>query len=124
MSGLLEAIVGQVRSIVRDVGQQLGDDGILPLLRPVAPFNEPAMLAPVVAISAMIGVVVCSGVAISAFATLMVALLALYLVLAEIFGYSFEFIPIRVRNIFICETLAFWPSSRMMTALFRVLPRM
>jgi hypothetical protein len=96
MSGVIEAIVGQVRSIVKDMGVQLGDEGILPLLRPVAPFNEPAMLAPVIAISAVIGVVVCSGVAISAFATLMVALLALYLVLAEIFGYSFEFVPIRV----------------------------
>jgi hypothetical protein len=96
MSGLLETIVGQVRSIVKDVGLQLGDDGILPLLRPVAPFNEPAVLAPVVAISAVLGLIIFSGVAISAFATLMIALLALYLVLAEIFGYSFEFIPIRV----------------------------
>ena len=34
------------------------------------------------------------------------------------------FIPIRVRNIFICGTVAFCPSSRMITASFRVRPRM
>ena len=36
----------------------------------------------------------------------------------------FEPWPMRVRNIFICGTVVFWPSSRMMTAWFRVLPRM
>jgi hypothetical protein len=68
----------------------------MPLFRPVAPFNEPAVLAPIIALSAMIGVAVFSGLALSAFATLIVALLALYLLLAEIFGYSFELVPIRV----------------------------
>ena len=32
--------------------------------------------------------------------------------------------PIRVRNIFICETVVFWASSRMMKASFSVRPRM
>lgn len=96
MSGFLETVYSQVREFVKDMGQQLNGEGLLPLLRPVAPFNEPAVLAPVVAISAMLGVVIFSGVALSAFATLMVALLALYLMLAEIFGYSFEFVPFRV----------------------------
>ncbi len=96
MNGMLETIYGQLRGIMTQVGRQLGEQGVLPLLRPVAPFNEPAVLAPVVAISALIGVVICTGVAISAFAALMVALLALYLVLAEIFGYSLELAPIRV----------------------------
>ena len=32
--------------------------------------------------------------------------------------------PIRVRNIFICSTVVFWPSSRMMNDPFRVRPRM
>lgn len=95
MSGFLETIYGQVRELVSEMGQQLNGQGLLPLLRPVAPFNEPAVLAPVVAIAAMLGMVIFSGVAISAFATLMVALLALYLMLAEIFGYSFELVPIR-----------------------------
>jgi hypothetical protein len=96
VNGLLETIYGQVRGLVSEFGQQLGEQGVLPLLRPVAPFNEPAVLAPVVALSALIGVMVFAGVALSAFATLMVALLVLYLVLAEIFGYSFEFVPVRV----------------------------
>ncbi len=32
--------------------------------------------------------------------------------------------PIRVRNIFICSTVVFWLSSRMMKLLFSVRPRM
>ncbi|MCY1188127.1 hypothetical protein D9M73_291930 [compost metagenome] len=32
--------------------------------------------------------------------------------------------PMRVRNIFICSTVVFWLSSRMMKLLFRVRPRM
>jgi hypothetical protein len=96
VNGFLETIYGQVSGLASEFGRQLGEQGVLPLLRPVAPFNEPAVLAPVVALSALIGVMVFSGVALSAFATLMVALLALYLVLAEIFGYSFEFVPLRV----------------------------
>ena len=31
----------------------------------------------------------------------------------------FEPLPMRVRNIFICGTVVFWPSSRMMTALVK-----
>ena len=93
---LLDDIYGRVRGLVDQVGTQLGDQGFFPLFRPVAPFNEPAVLAPIVALSAMIGVALFAGLALSAFATLIVALLALYLLLAEIFGYSFEFVPIRV----------------------------
>ena len=93
---LLDNIYGRVRGLVDQMGTQLGEQGFLPLFRPVAPFNEPAVLAPIVALSAMIGVAMFSGLALSAFATLIVALLALYLLLAEIFGYSFEFVPIRV----------------------------
>ena len=74
----------------------MAQHGVMPLLRPVAPFNEPAVLAPVVAGLAIIGFFFFSGVAISAFATLIVALLVLYLVLAEVFGFSFEFVPLRV----------------------------
>jgi hypothetical protein len=96
MSTLLQTLYGQVRGLVDEVGVQLGEQGFMPLFRPVAPFNEPAVLAPIIALSAMIGVAVFSGLALSAFATLIVALLALYLLLAEIFGYSFELVPIRV----------------------------
>ena len=36
----------------------------------------------------------------------------------------FEPLPIRVRNIFICETVVFWASSRMMNESLSVRPRM
>lgn len=92
----LETMYGQVRGVVGELGEQLGQHGVVPLLHPVAPFNQPPLLAPVVAGLAIIGFFFFSGVAISAFATLVVALLVLYLVLAEIFGFSFEFVPLRV----------------------------
>ncbi len=95
MSTWLE-MYGRFRGVVGDIGQQLAQHGVMPLLRPVAPFNEPAVLAPIVAGLAIIGFFFFSGVAISAFATLVVALLVLYLLLAEIFGFSFEFVPLRV----------------------------
>jgi len=96
MNTWLETIYGELRGVVGEFSQQVREQGLLPLLRPVAPFNEPAVLAPVIAVSAMIGFFFLSGIAISAFAALVVALLAIYLVLAQVFGYSFEFIPLRV----------------------------
>jgi hypothetical protein len=96
MNSWLETIYTQVRGVVGEFGQQVSEQGLLPLLSPVAPFNEPAMLAPVVAVSALIGFFFFSGIAVSAFAALIVALLAIYLVLAQVFGYSFEFIPVRM----------------------------
>jgi len=96
MNKWLEVIYAQVRGVVDELGQQVSEQGFMPLLRPVAPFNEPAVLAPVVAVSALIGFFFLSGVAISAFATLIVALLAIYLVLAQVFGYSLEFVPFHV----------------------------
>jgi hypothetical protein len=96
MNTWLETIYGELWGVVGEFSQQVREQGLLPLLRPVAPFNEPAVLAPVVAVTAMIGFFFLSGIAISAFAAFVVALLAIYLVLAQVFGYSFEFIPVRV----------------------------
>ncbi len=96
MTTWLETIYGEFRGVVGEFGQQVREQGLLPLLRPVAPFNEPAVLAPVVAISAVIGFCFLSGIAVSAFAALVVALLAIYLVLAQVFGYCFEFVPLRM----------------------------
>jgi hypothetical protein len=95
-NGWLEMIYGELRGLVDGVGYQLREQGLLPLLRPVAPFNEPPLLAPVVAVTALLGFFIMSGIAISAFATLVVALLILYLLLAEVFGYSFELVPLRM----------------------------
>ena len=96
MNAWLETIYGELRGVVSEFGQQVREQGLLPLLRPVAPFNEPAVLAPVIAVSAVIGFFFFSGIAVSAFAALVIALLAIYLVLAQVFGYSFEFVPLRM----------------------------
>jgi hypothetical protein len=92
----LDAIYEQLSGLSDRFREEVRAQGLFPLLRPVAPFNEPQFLAPIVTLAAVIGFMLLSGLAISAFATLLVALLALYLLLAEVFGFSVEFIPLRV----------------------------
>jgi len=65
----------------------------MPLLEPVAPFNQSPLLLPLVVAGSLISLIVLSGIAIGAFAALFTALLALYLLLSEVFGVSLEFHP-------------------------------
>src|SRR5262249_8047022 len=67
--------------------------GVFPLLQPVAPFNRPGFVAPAVAIGGLIGVLLLSGLAVTALGSLLLALLALYLLLVQVFGLSIELHP-------------------------------
>jgi len=71
--------------------------GLLSLLRPVAPFNRPSFLAPAVTVGALITFLMLSGVAVTALGALLTALLALYLLLVEVFGVTVELHPFGVR---------------------------
>jgi len=79
------------------VGREVRGEGVLALLRPVAPFNRPNFLAPAVTIGALVTFLVLSGVAVTALGALLTALLALYLLLVEVFGVSVEIHPFGVR---------------------------
>ena len=84
----------QLRGVVDALWGEVKQHGILPMLEPVAPFNKPGFLSPAVAVGGLLGVLLLSGLAASAFGTLLLALLALYVVLVEVFGVSVELHPL------------------------------
>jgi hypothetical protein len=93
----LEEIGTQVWTVAEAVGREVRGEGLLALLRPVAPFNRPNFLAPAVTIGALVTFLVLSGVAATALGALLTALLALYILLVEVFGVTVELHPFGVR---------------------------
>lgn len=90
---MIEYIYEQARQLLENIRQETGERGLMPLLEPVAPFNQSPVLLPLVVASSLIALLLLSGIAIGAFAALFTALLALYLLLSEVFGVSLEFHP-------------------------------
>jgi len=94
MANWLEEIGGQLWQVVDVVGKEVRGEGMLALLRPVAPFNQPQFLAPAITIGALLGFLLLSGIAVASLGALLTALLALYLMLVQVFGVSVELRPI------------------------------
>jgi hypothetical protein len=94
MTNWLEDIGGQLWQMVDVVGKEVRGEGMLALLRPVAPFNRPQFLAPAITIGALLSFLVLSGIAVASLGALLTALLALYLMLVQVFGVSVELRPI------------------------------
>jgi hypothetical protein len=90
---MFEYIFDQARQLLDNIRQETTERGLMPLLEPVAPFNQSPLLLPIVIAGSLISLIFLSGLAIGAFATLFTALLALYLLLSEVFGVSLEFHP-------------------------------
>jgi hypothetical protein len=90
---VFEYIYDQARQLLENLRQETTERGLMPLLEPVAPFNRSPLLLPLVIAGSLISLIFLSGLAIGAFATLFTALLALYLLLSEVFGVSLEFHP-------------------------------
>lgn len=87
----------QVYAVLDAFSSEARNQGWLTLLRPVAPFNRPDFLAPAVTIGALVSFLLLSGVAVVALGTLLTALLALYLLVVQVFGVSIELHPFGVR---------------------------
>jgi len=94
MANWLEEIGGQLWQMVDVVGKEVRGEGMLALLRPVAPFNRPQFLAPAITIGALLSFLLLSGIAVASLGALLTALLALYLMLVQVFGVSVELRPI------------------------------
>ena len=90
---MLEYIYDQARQLLDNIRQETTERGLMPLLEPVAPFNQSPLLLPLIVAGSLISLIFLSGIAIGAFAALFTALLALYLLLSEVFGVSLEFHP-------------------------------
>ncbi|MEB2285300.1 MAG: hypothetical protein B6D46_12755 [Polyangiaceae bacterium UTPRO1] len=90
---MLEYVWDQARLLFASLREETSESGLLPLLEPVAPFNRSPLLVPLVMAGSLISLILLSGLAIGAFAALFTALLALYLLLTEVFGVSLELHP-------------------------------
>lgn len=93
MASWMEEIGTQLWGVLEAVGIEARQQGVLSLLRPVAPFNRPGFLAPAVTIGALLTFLMLSGMAVTALGALLTALLALYILLVQVFGVSVEFHP-------------------------------
>lgn len=87
----------QLRAVAGAVWDEVSTNGLMPLLHPVAPFDKPSFLAPAVAIGGLIGLMITSGVALTALGGLLLSLLAAYVLLVDVFGFSLEVQPIGAR---------------------------
>jgi hypothetical protein len=96
-SSWIEEIGTQLWGVGEAFYSEVRERGVLPMLRPVAPFNRPGFMAPAVTVGGLVAALVLSGVALSALGGFMVALLALYLLLVQVFGISIEVHPLGAR---------------------------
>ncbi len=89
-SGLYSRAEEQVRGLVDAFQRESRDAGMSALITPVDPFNRASFLTPLVAAVGVAGVLFLSSVAAGALIAAAVALLAVYFLLTEVFGYEIE----------------------------------
>ena len=87
---MLDYVYGQAKQLLDSIRSETREYGLLPLLEPVAPFNQSRLLLPLVVAGALMSLIFLSGIAIGAFAALFAALVGLYLLLSEVFGVTLE----------------------------------
>ena len=97
MGNWVEEIGSQLWSVAEAVGAEVRGEGLIALLRPIAPFNRPNFLAPAVTVGSLLAFLILSGVAVASLGALLTALLALYLLVVQVFGVTVELHPLGVR---------------------------
>jgi hypothetical protein len=92
--------VGHFVSALRDevlaegIFSREGLVGLIRLTRPIAPFNQPQLFAPLVGLAGALLSLVLAGLAVSSVGTLLAAVLGLVLILTRVFGFSLEIVPL------------------------------
>ena len=94
MNPLFEYLRQSVADLWKQVRQEGSIGGFLPLIRPVPPYDGPLALSPLTTIGVLLGLVITSGIALSALGVLLVALLALYFLMSEVLGLKIEIKPL------------------------------
>jgi len=94
MGNWVEEIGTQLWSVAEMLGREARGQGVIGLLRPVAPFNRPNFLAPAITVGALLSFLILTGVAVASLGALLTALLALYLLLVDVFGVTIELHPL------------------------------
>ncbi len=87
---MFEQVAQQVRGVFNDVSEEARSGGLAAFVAPVDPFNRSAILAPLVSIAGVISVLLLTGLVIGAMAVTLAGILAICLVLVEVFGYEFD----------------------------------
>src|ERR1051325_5899913 len=98
MGNWLEEIGTQFWSMAEMLGREARGQGVIGLLRPVAPFNRPNFLAPAITVGALLSFLLLTGVAAAPLVPRRTALLALYRLLVEFFGVTIEPPPLGGRS--------------------------
>jgi hypothetical protein len=96
MTTLMDEAITQIRDIAGTLYDEVRAHGVLPFLQPVPPFDRPSFLAPAVAFGGLLALVLLSGAAVSAYGALLLSILALSMLLVDVFGFSLEIAPITV----------------------------
>lgn len=89
---------------IDELGRQLGalaeafwldvrERGVAVYVQPVGPYGR-SLVAPLVTAAGILGIIVLAGVAVTAMGTAVLALVALWLLLSQVFGFSLEFAPV------------------------------
>ncbi len=87
---IIDRMGDQFSSFFDNLSTEGEQTGFSNLLSPVAPYNSSAALTPLVTVAGVISLLLLSGVALGAFATLLTTLLAVYFLLTEVFGYDVQ----------------------------------
>ena len=96
MASLFTIFTEQAQAFWTQLRAEAGSEGLLPLLRPIPPYDGTPLLSPVTSFATLIGLAVLSGIALGAFGILFAASLAIYLLLTEVLGITIEVRPFRV----------------------------
>jgi hypothetical protein len=90
MSSLFTLLRDQVYDLWRQIRSQTGDESVLPLLRPVAPYAGTGALSPLTMLGTLLALAITSGIALGAFGVLLLASLVLYFLFTEVLGLTIE----------------------------------
>jgi len=87
-TGIFESASEKLGGLYDTLRRQRRNRGLSDLLRPVDPFNRSEVLAPLVGMAGVVMMLILSGVAVGALAMTIAALMALYFLLTQVFGYD------------------------------------
>ena len=91
-SGYCEQFGSDAGGLWESLRRETRDGSMRALVAPIEPFNRSRVIAPVIAAAGVVGLLVFSGIALSAIVTAAAALAAVYFLLTQVFGYEVSLI--------------------------------
>ena len=93
MTSLFTLLRDRVYDVWRQIREQTGEESMLPLLRPVAPYAGPQPMSTFTMLGTLLALAITSGIALAAFGVLLLASLVLYFLFTEVLGLTIEVRP-------------------------------